>query len=255
MPKGETLNGKSIDEISKLFKVSKSALRFWEKKGYLSSRRNDENDYRIYLKDSVFDIADFIVYKNFGIPLKEIKKISASDVGYAEAILKTRAIAIENQMKLLQYHKQLLDNKLNNIKEYKRLSLEGPVLCEAELVRIMKWSFDNQSAFLYANDPLTYPFYAISHPPYSECIEGVVAPEDYNGNDIIWDQNTFDQTPKMSFLMKCRFASPNDNNIIEKIKTIKNMGYETGSILFKYLVTGTENGIKMDYYKASVEIN
>lgn len=64
----------SIDEVSKLTGLSKRALRFYEEKGLVSSRRNESN-YRYYDSKDLDRIQSILFLTAFDIELSTIKEI------------------------------------------------------------------------------------------------------------------------------------------------------------------------------------
>ena len=252
----EAILGTSIKDIAKVFNVSKSALRFWEKNGYLSSKRNEVNDYRLYTKEEIFEIADFVVYRDFGIPLDEIKNISNSPAEYSKEILQSRNVIIKQQIQKLMASQKLLETKLQQLEELERLRKECYSFCELKPIRIMIWSLENPSILNYVQDPYHHPFCALSLPPYETCAEGVVISEDYHGDGgIIYESDGTDKGPYMEFLMKSAFADAGENDLMVHINAIRDMGYETGPVVFYYLTSGVENGTKLDYYKGIVKVS
>ena len=69
----------SIGDISKFFNIPTSTLRFWEKKGLLSPRKED-NNYREYSLPDLMKISDIVFYKNLGIPLKDILNLKNKNI-------------------------------------------------------------------------------------------------------------------------------------------------------------------------------
>ena len=70
-----------IGEVSKLIGINSSAIRFYERQGLLksSSVSRAENGYRIYNQKDVEDIQLIVKFKQFGLELKEIKKLLCED--------------------------------------------------------------------------------------------------------------------------------------------------------------------------------
>ncbi|MBR4424307.1 MAG: MerR family transcriptional regulator [Mailhella sp.] len=75
----------SIGEISRLCNVSRKALRLYDSMGLLSSRRNDENNYRTYSHNDLLMVLVLKYYKQMGFRLEEMKSFlvgNGSDEGY-----------------------------------------------------------------------------------------------------------------------------------------------------------------------------
>lgn len=65
----------TLKEVSELFGVNKSALRFWEKSGLIQSNRNKGNDYREYTKEDLLRISDILNYRFAHYSIKNLKII------------------------------------------------------------------------------------------------------------------------------------------------------------------------------------
>ncbi len=66
-----------IGEVSKLLGVNSSAIRFYERHGLInsSSINRGENGYRIYSQKDIEEIRLIITFKEFGLELREIKRL------------------------------------------------------------------------------------------------------------------------------------------------------------------------------------
>ncbi|MCU7378591.1 MerR family transcriptional regulator [Clostridiales Family XIII bacterium ASD5510] len=53
----------SIEQVSRIFNIPKSTLRYWEDKGLLHPIRNKENGYREYSRYAITEIEDLLTYK------------------------------------------------------------------------------------------------------------------------------------------------------------------------------------------------
>lgn len=66
-----------IGEVSKIVGINNSAIRFYERHGLInsSSISRAENGYRVYDQKDVEEIRLIIKFKEFGLELKEIKRL------------------------------------------------------------------------------------------------------------------------------------------------------------------------------------
>jgi len=66
-----------IGEVSKLLGINSSAIRFYERHGLINSKniRRTQNGYRNYEQADLDEIRWIIKLKNFGLNLKEIKRL------------------------------------------------------------------------------------------------------------------------------------------------------------------------------------
>lgn len=110
MSRGDFNMEYSIGEFSKLIHLGVHTLRYYEKEGLLHPNRNNSNRRMYSDKDIVW--VDFIKrLKSTGMPIKEIKH-------YA----KLRASGddtLTERMKLLMYHRLVLNEQINELQEHK----------------------------------------------------------------------------------------------------------------------------------------
>jgi DNA-binding transcriptional MerR regulator len=81
-------NQYSIGEISRLCNVSRKALRLYDSMGLLSSRRNDENNYRTYSHNDLLMVLVLKYYKQMGFRLEEMKSFLAGNGIAAEEYMR-----------------------------------------------------------------------------------------------------------------------------------------------------------------------
>lgn len=64
-----------ISEIARLFGVSTETIRYYEKVGLIKGVRDRDNNYRYYDNWDIFDLGNYITYKNFNFTFEETKKV------------------------------------------------------------------------------------------------------------------------------------------------------------------------------------
>lgn len=247
---------KNIKDISEIFGVSKSALRYWEKKGLISLDRNTDNDYRVYSRRSIFELQDMLIYRSFDMPLKYIRQINESSVDYCKNILSESHDNISEQISRLRTSLRYIENKMNLIDEYYYL-LENPYKkCEMAKVKILPWKLTNYILELYSNLPHKCYYSLIFKAPYTSFSEGLILPYHFSNGDSspIWSYDESAETTHIAFLLKSLYADGNQSDIGTHIENIHKQGLSTGTIICKYLTSGTENNVKYDYFKAIVEV-
>ena len=65
----------SIKEVANLFNIKSNKLRFYEKKGLISPKRDPRNDYRYFDNEDILKIHTILMYRALDTPLKDIKDI------------------------------------------------------------------------------------------------------------------------------------------------------------------------------------
>ena len=97
---------KTVQEVSKLTKVSVRTLHYYDSIGLLSPTTVTEAGYRLYDDTALERMQHILLFRELGFPLKEIKKIlNSSDFD--------RNRALEQQIELLTLKKEHLENLIN----------------------------------------------------------------------------------------------------------------------------------------------
>ena len=69
----------SIRDVSEFLNLSREMIRYYEKWGVLTPKRNEQNNYRSYTVLDVFMLLDAIQYKSWGIPVKDMGRLRKGD--------------------------------------------------------------------------------------------------------------------------------------------------------------------------------
>ncbi|MGL4484814.1 MAG: MerR family transcriptional regulator [Anaerovoracaceae bacterium] len=89
-----------ISDVSIMFDIPIEVLRYYEKEGILSPKRNNENNYRTYTAEDLIKLADILFYRDVDLPIKDIKKITHDlPVNKISEIIESRSRFVEEQLK------------------------------------------------------------------------------------------------------------------------------------------------------------
>ena len=104
----------TIGQVSKFLGISRDTLKFYEDKGLVNPKKNDENGYRIYNQVDIYDIATINFYREIDIEIKKIQEIRKSkSINNLELLLEEKEQII---LKEIEYKKLLL-KKVQLVKE------------------------------------------------------------------------------------------------------------------------------------------
>lgn len=108
----------SVQALSELSGVSKRTLRFYDSIGLLKPNRIAENGYRVYTSFEADRLQQILLYRSFGIPLKEIGRIlDAPDFD--------EKAALESHLDALRAQKGHLEAMIHNIEKTLRAKKGG----------------------------------------------------------------------------------------------------------------------------------
>ncbi len=86
----------TIGEISKLFNVPASKIRYWEEREIFQPKRNSENDYRLFNLQATVELLDVIFYRNLNVPLKKMKHLNRLNPEAIYTILEDTEDKVQN---------------------------------------------------------------------------------------------------------------------------------------------------------------
>lgn len=100
----------TTSELAKLSGLTPRTLRYYDKIGLLSPKRNEENDYRMYSGEDVDLLQQILFYRELGVELSEIKKIL-----YAKDF--DPLVALDEHLALLSERKRKIDALITTVKK------------------------------------------------------------------------------------------------------------------------------------------
>lgn len=92
-----------IGEVSNFFNISKDALRYYDKLGLITPKKDEINGYRYYTEDDIVKLPYLTALKELDIPLEDIKFILChKSLGEIVDIFKNQESIIDNKIKKLE---------------------------------------------------------------------------------------------------------------------------------------------------------
>lgn len=126
--RGDFLNY-SINEISRLTKLSKYTLRYYEKEGLVPKIKRNSSGYRIYNEKDLEWLTFLLKVKETGMPIQTLKRFSRIMFN-PKTIPERRKILLEHKQHIIQQQEKLqksldaIDKKFKKYDEIQRKSIE-----------------------------------------------------------------------------------------------------------------------------------
>ena len=92
----------TIGEICKRFNLSRSTILYYDKLGLLKATKRQANNYRVYNEEQVTRLENILIYRNFGVSLKDIGKILDPSNSEVSTILLNRLSEIQSEIEVLK---------------------------------------------------------------------------------------------------------------------------------------------------------
>lgn len=240
-----------IGKISEVFKIPSSTLRYWEEQSLLEFPRDKDNNYRFVSLKTILRIWDIILYRNLSIPLKEIKIMPHMNIDELECIL------VQNRKKLIEELADL-EKTVKKI-ESKEKKIEKVKYLKSNPSYIEKYIFPPIKLFNYSENYLNKEmtqFYVSDVDEFVIVIDSEKSIIDYGMFISEDDNNIFkekDSCEKLYLKGLLKVDGDDINNCSELILNAEKLGYKTGTIIGKFLISACENK-RYDYYEAWVEL-
>lgn len=238
-----------IGEISDLFKIPASTLRYWENQSLLEFARDKKNNYRFPSFRTLLSIWDIVFYRELSIPLKEIKLIPSMNIDDLEHTLAKNKEKLINELHNLEKTIKNIESKENNIEKIRYL--------KSNSFSIEKSTFPSIKLLNNSDEKIMQAY--IFHP--DRCVVvidseksifdfGIFITE--TDNDIFREKDACEKLYLKSLLK----IDPNDvtnTNCSELILRAEKLGYKTGTMIGKYLISACEDK-RYDYYETWIEL-
>ena len=249
----------SIDQVSKLLDIPKSTLRYYDREGIIQSKRHEDKDnaYRIYSRQDILTLFDFLQYRKLDISVKDIQDLNSLSIEARHDKLHEWIDANQRKVQeIMEVNNELLWN-LAIIQKYLLLKEQGYRITDTISISKINEFHVLQPAHVqqWLNSPFSSTYtllYDGSCPDLA--YEGLSNVENYD-SPIIW-------TPEESTgryidcLTWTRYASPYENNIDEHLSWLKEHDLTPGKIICLFLlpIVDEETGERRDVYHTWIEL-
>lgn len=143
----------SIKEVSEIFNITTNKVRFYEKKGLITPKRDSENDYRYFTTDDLLKLQTILMYRELDLPIENIRGIVTDEskdniLNHFHAQWK----AMNYQIHKIQLIQDSLEEIMDNIYESENESYKKNIIQIIESMNEVwrvknqwkdKWDFDS----------------------------------------------------------------------------------------------------------------
>ena len=165
------MNGKKylkISELADLARINKRTLQYYDNIGLFSPKKKEENGYRYYTLEQLYDLGIILSLKELDMPLKDIQKVLSGGIKETTHSLEHKIKETDKRMRELADMKQILSRKLEAIKvtndsllQVKILELKQEyILCSTSIENkdfngVIEEGYEllrNEAEYLFANN-------------------------------------------------------------------------------------------------------
>lgn len=241
----------SIKEISDLFNIPKSTLRYWDTEDLIRIERNSQNGYRIYTEPQLLELSDIQFFRNLNVPIQQLKKIATFDsTSLAKMFLETEQ-NVASEIERLQKVQSGIQTRLKKMHLIKCLKEQPYQDSQPDFDLMIPLNITNkENIATYLNDPSTFLLKIVS--PGNNTIEYGLAVSKQNTSTLLWQKSKETKRFK-ECLLKVLVEDSSIHNLHEHLNALTLLGYKTGVTVARYLVSFAEEE-RFDYYHAWIEI-
>jgi len=242
-----------IGEISDIFQIPSSTLRYWEDQSLIKFSRGKENNYRSPSFQTILDIWDITLYRDLSIPLKEIKLIPSMTIDELESTLTENKKKLIDELYKLEKTIKKIESKERNIEKIKYFKsnayyTEKRIFSPIKILNYFDNYLNKEMTQLYLSDPNEWVI--VINTEKSIIDYGIFVSE--TDNNIFREKDSCEKL-YLRCLLKVETDDIHNNNCSELVLNAENLGYKTGSIIGQFLISACE-AIRYDYYDAWIEL-
>lgn len=231
-----------INEVSKLFNIPKSTLRYWDEEGLIFFDRDESNGYRTVSTRSIYSIGDIALHRGMGISVKELKNFYNMQPADMESLYLTGKKSLEAELAELKNRQKAIEGRLRHFETYRELlsspySFSPPPFSSLRVFDIESYE-DTVDFFMKESAAALYI-------DKNAAVPALVS--DRGGG--LWERS---EKRYVRCLIKYPFQSLVEEPLNEHIAYLKKQGFETGCAVAYYLFTACEDEC-CDYYEAWLE--
>lgn len=246
----------SIGEISKLFQIPKSTIRYWEEKEVFCPRRNQDNDYRLFNLQSSIELLDVIFYRNLNVPIQKMKHFNRLSPNAIYSILEDTERDVKQELIELEEKLEGIAKRKEQLESLFGLKKRGYQQEEIEMVKIISSDMSDAEGIQIQLEYLTNFVLYKDDAKDDDYQIGLSVPIDYEWQKgILWEKAKHEKAIYFTCLLETNSEEFNKSNIKEHEEVLNNMGYEVKRVIASYLATASdtkENSV--DYYKVWLEV-
>lgn len=228
-----TANPLKISDISKLFNIPISALRYYEKEGLCHFKRSG-NNYRFADIRTIRNLCDISFYRKLSCSIEQLHQLNRMDHRQIYQLLAQSRQKLQRQLEELHQMLENIDEKMERIAKIDALSQSAAQVVLARLPAIYRFdlfcSEDISNLIRYERD-----LFVIVESNGSDFGYGLALQGQTGDRELLHPQDTLAK-PYLKVLLKTDYEHIEQNNLQPFYEQIFDMGYSPGRTFGKVLV-------------------
>lgn len=247
----------TVGQVAEIMKLPKSKIRYWDDMNLLTSSRNQQNGYRMFDMEDILTISDIDFYRRLDIPINKMTNLYRKSPEELWMILdetETRVAAelaeLEKKQQGIKHRK---DQLLSLIELKEKEFIDEPLDVERIIPIDLK---DPNELQTYIDNPSSLVVYSNSDHEKELTYGFAVTTKEFVEEVTIWQQTEQTKYEYKQFLLTIKSDDPLENNFQSMKEKLKEQGYQTGTMIGRYIMTAEDqDGFYRDYYKTWIEVS
>lgn len=244
-------NKNIIGEAAKIYGVSPSCLRYWEKEGLIDFERNKENNYRKISYSIAERIGNIIMFRKLGILVSDLKKMPYIGLEDFDALL------VKSENELLKQLNSVLDS-IEQIQTKRRIldkiteMKANPFVVEQRIISAIEpyYYYDQKYVIQFLENPNRFAVIIYPDNP-SHMTYGFFQKDGdvLDRNELALREEDPRERKYLRGLLKISSENMLEHNSDTFAAKAREMGYRPGELVGEYLITLYDE-ISYDFYEA-----
>ena len=245
------INPLKISDISKLFHIPISALRYYEKEGLCCFSRS-ENNYRCADMRTIRNLCDISFYRKLSCSIEQLHQLNHMNHQQIYQLLQDSRSKIQEQLNELKQMTEYIDEKTARISKIDILSQSDPQIVFESLPDIYRFdlfcSEDISNLIQYERN-----LFVIIEANGVDFSYGLALQTENNQGKLIHSQDSSPK-PYLKVLLKTDYEYINQNNLQFFYEYIFQKGYQPGRAFGKVLVSANDGDKLNNFYETWIEL-
>lgn len=145
----------SLKEVSRMFDIPVTTLRYWERRRLIPLRRNINNNYKEFLFDELAYVCDMDIYHKSGWNKQELEHLYTMELEGISDVLSASQSRLERELEKIRSMQAQIEKRLATIERIRRLSERPYLETDLPMEKIVAFPENHEDFLQYGKQALT----------------------------------------------------------------------------------------------------
>lgn len=247
----------TVGQVAEIMKLPKSKIRYWDDMNLLTSSRNQQNGYRMFDMEDILTISDIDFYRRLDIPINKMTNLYRKSPEELWTILDETETRVAAELAELEKKQQGINHRKDQLLSLIELKEKEFIDEPLDVERIIPIDLkDPKELQTYIDNPSSLVVYSNADHEKELSYGFAVTTKEFAEEVTIWQQTEQTKYEYKQFLLTIKSDDPLENNFQSMKEKLKEQGYQTGTMIGRYIMTAEDqDGFYRDYYKTWIEVS